>query len=230
MTAASSIALEKTGASGVWQTPLWVGLAGHLLSPSRGLFIFSPFLLFSLVGVYRVWREPRWSFLRPLTLAVAIVLIIESKHFDWWSGWAYGYRHIVDTCVFLALFLVPAATWFFAPKWLVIYLTLLAWSIAVQVIGVFAYDVVGWNYRWLGHRVRMPGQLAPVTITDSAELHDALGQGARSLGQIQADIDLPQYRYRLWSLTDNEIGYYFKHFWASRKIKHALMQEAKGGT
>jgi hypothetical protein len=230
MEAASSIALEKTGASGVWQTPLWVGLAGHLFSPSRGLLIFSPFLLFSVVGIYRAWREPRWSFLRPLSLAVAIVLIIESKHFDWWSGWAYGYRHIVDTCVFLALFLMPAAGWFLTPKWLVLYVSLLVWSIAVQVVGACAYDVVGWNYRWLGYRVLTPGRPAPVTVADSAELQHALAQGASSLGQIQGDIDLPQYRYRLWSVTDNEIGYYLKHFWASREIKHALMKQAKGGT
>jgi len=230
MAAASSIALEKTGASGVWQTPLFAGLAGHLLSPSRGLFIFSPILLFSLIGTYLAWREPRWSFLRPLTIAVGVVLVIESKHFDWWSGWAYGYRHIVDTCVFLALFLMPAAGWLMAPKRLVIYLTLLAWSIGVQVIGAFAYDVVGWNYRWLGYRVQMPGRPTPVTVTDSAELHYALGQGASSLGQIQGDIDLPQYRYRLWSVRDNEIGYYLKHFWGSREIKHALMKQAKGGT
>src|SRR5262249_45606683 len=119
--------------------------------------------------------------------------------------------------------------WLMTPKRLAIYLTLLTWSIGVQVIGAFAYDLVGWNYRWLGQRVLMPGRSTPMTVMDAAELQHALGQGASTLGQIQGDIDLPQYRYRLWSLTDNEIGYYFKHFWASREIKHALMQQAKGG-
>jgi hypothetical protein len=230
ISAASSIALEKTGASGVWQTPLWMGLAGHLVSPSRGLFIFSPILAFSLIGIYRIWRESRWSFLRPLTIAVGIVLVIESKHFDWWSGWAYGYRHVVDTCVLLAIFLIPAVRWFMPRKWLAVYFVLLAWSIAVQVIGAFAYDVVGWNFRWLGTRVLMPGRATSVIVTDPVELQHVLERGAGSLGQIQGDIDLPQYRYRLWAVRDNEIGYYLKHFWASREIKHALMREAKGGS
>ena len=47
--AGHALALEKTGLPGVWQTPLWDGAAGLLLSPSRGLFFFSPFLLLAAI-------------------------------------------------------------------------------------------------------------------------------------------------------------------------------------
>jgi hypothetical protein len=38
-------------------TPLQKGLAGILVSPSRGLFIYSPILLLSFVGMVMVWRD-----------------------------------------------------------------------------------------------------------------------------------------------------------------------------
>ena len=39
------------------QVPLHEGLAGVLVSPSRGLFVYSPVLLFSIVGCLGVWRR-----------------------------------------------------------------------------------------------------------------------------------------------------------------------------
>jgi len=105
------LALAKTGSADLWQTPLWLGMAGLLVSPSRGLLVFSPFLVFSLPGIYRTWRRREFALLRPLTVALGLILGIEAKHFDWWGGWSYGYRHIVDTTVFLALLLIPVAGW-----------------------------------------------------------------------------------------------------------------------
>lgn len=45
------IALEKTGSSNVWGTPFLEGLQYLFISPSRGLFIFSPHLCLSVVGI-----------------------------------------------------------------------------------------------------------------------------------------------------------------------------------
>ena len=51
------------------QTPLLEGLGGVLVSPGRGLFVYSPVLLFSLAGMAWAWQvgarvpeiEPRWA-------------------------------------------------------------------------------------------------------------------------------------------------------------------------
>ncbi len=42
-----------------WTTPLLHGLLGHLIGPSRGIFVYSPFLLFAGVGVVVAWRGRR---------------------------------------------------------------------------------------------------------------------------------------------------------------------------
>jgi hypothetical protein len=41
------------------------------------------------------------------------------------------------------------------------------------------------------------------------------------------DIDKPQYRGRLWSLSDNQIGYYLTHFEEARAKKKAVLQGIK---
>jgi hypothetical protein len=61
-TSGEEIALYKTGSRDLWQTPLLVGLIGKLLSPSRGLFVFSPFLIFSLWGGAAALRDRQMRF------------------------------------------------------------------------------------------------------------------------------------------------------------------------
>ena len=54
---------EKTGVSDPWSTPLLEGLSYLLISPSRGLFIFSPLSIFSCVSIAVLL-----SYTRPLLL------------------------------------------------------------------------------------------------------------------------------------------------------------------
>ena len=179
-----SIALEKTGSTDVWQTPLLDGLAGLLVSPSRGLFIYSPFLILAVFGMCRIWKEPSLSRFRPLTLSVVALVVIASKWFDWWGGWAYGYRPIVDAAPLLVLFMISVLPWAlngFLRR--TIFGSLLIWSIAVQFIGAFSYDLSSWNNR---------GGM---------------------------NIDRPAFRYRLWSLQDNQIWYYCIYFCESSEKK-----------
>jgi Gpi18-like mannosyltransferase len=48
------LAREKTGSADLWQTPLLKGLRGLLLSPSRGLLVFSPVFVLSFWGMLRI--------------------------------------------------------------------------------------------------------------------------------------------------------------------------------
>jgi hypothetical protein len=132
----------------IFQTPLLEGLTGLLFSPSRGLFIYSPFLLFSVWGAFVSFRESTWRFVRPLILSMTAILGVEACHFDWWSGWSYGYRHIVDLCPYLALCLIPVFNRILDHTLLrLVFRLTFAWSILVQIIGAYAYDFPGWNGR-----------------------------------------------------------------------------------
>jgi len=130
-----------------FSTPLLFGLAGQTISPSRGMFVFSPFLLFSLWGMAAIWRQPdpQWRIFALTIPAPLIMLIVFSKFIIWWGGNAhYGPRYQIEMYPFLILYI--AAVWprivAFKPL-LYAFILLLAYSIFVQWIGAFCYPS-GW--------------------------------------------------------------------------------------
>ena len=189
---AEKLALHKCGAPGVWQTPLWLGAAGLLVSPGRGLLTYSPWLLLALGGAVIAWREPRYALLRPLPFAALAMLAVHAKFYDWWGGWAFGYRPIVDATVLLAPLAATALAALTSEQVSTVrrrlvwgaFALLVAWSIGVQTLGALAYDLAGWNGR----------------VVDG----------------VPQDIDRPEYRHRIWSWRDNPIWFYATHFSASR--------------
>ncbi|MBX9789115.1 MAG: hypothetical protein K2Y37_09390 [Pirellulales bacterium] len=216
-----ALALAKTGNGAIWQTPLWLGAAGLLVSPSRGLFVFSPLLLATLPGMYLIFRRDTYRTLRPLVVATVLIWCVESRHFDWWGGWSYGYRHIVDTMPLLTLLLVPVLPTMLRRRgWAGIFGLLLIWSIGVQALGALAYDFTGWNARRAYRLVESNG----VTRT-SFNPRDAIAWSQRPEARIEEvllDIDAPENRGRLWSLTDNQIAYYVTHYRQARQARKAI--------
>jgi len=218
------VAREKTGAASMWQTPLAEGAAGLLLSPSRGLFVYSPFLLLAPAGAWVAWRHAKFAALRPLSVAVLAIWLVEFKHFDWWGGWSFGYRHIVDTTTLLALFLLPTLGWVGARWWrTAAFLTLLAWSVAVQVVGVAAFNLSGWNAR-LRYDIRFVSPQRVVSTFDETEMAALDAQPGTRVKRVYLDVDLPRYRSRLWSVTDSQLVYYVQHFRQARRQKRQFMK------
>ncbi len=85
------------------------GLAGTLISPARGLFIFSPVFLFAVYGAY-LRLKGRLSLSNPnLYLASIIVAhwIMIALFQDWGGAWSIGPRYFVDVIPLLAYFLIP---------------------------------------------------------------------------------------------------------------------------
>jgi hypothetical protein len=223
--AGHDVAVGKTGSPELWQTPLWLGAAGLLVSPSRGLLVYSPFLAFAAGGIVLAWRRRELAFLRPLIISLAALLGIAFKWFDWWGGWCYGYRPIVDAMPIFALLLIPVIGWICRKKAVMaVFAVLLAWSVAVQAVGAFAYDLTGWNNRSLGWEVDLLNQETPVFVETIEEVNRvAATQPTRGYRQKGMDIDMPEYRCRLWSLSDNPLLYYLVNFRQARETKHEQM-------
>lgn len=212
------VALEKTGVANLWQTPLATGLMGILLSPSRGLFVFSPFLLFALWGAASSWKDRRWSELRPLSIAVVIIWCINARHFDWWSGWSFGYRHIVDTSLLLCILIAPIIEHVVRKRLLLgVFAMLLTFSIGVQFLGAMAYDVGGWSGR-KAFVVQVPGEQDTRVMVDRTKVDELIAaQNAQITSETIANIDRPEFRHRLWDWKDSQIIYYLTHFRESRR-------------
>ncbi len=90
-----------------WATPFLEGLSGVLFSPSRGLFVYSPVLLFSLVGMALAWRRGEILLFKYVSVAAVLVILLYSNWKTWWGGWSYGPRLLADLTPLLTLLLIP---------------------------------------------------------------------------------------------------------------------------
>ncbi len=212
-------AIAMTGSPSLWQTPLADGLAGLLVSPSRGMFVYSPFLLFAVPGMIRVWTAPKYAVLRPLSAAALLILCMVSKYFAWWGGGSYGYRLVLDITVFLALMLIPLAD---VPKKGIVlpglFAAALAWSAAVQIIGVTVYDLGGWNNRRATAVFTSDHPDEPRVVLEERDV-EALRKTPSFVKEmpVNLDIDMPLFHGRLWSVTDSPLVYYATHLGKARQ-------------
>jgi uncharacterized protein Veg len=133
-----------------------VRFAGLLISPSRGLFIYTPVLLLSILGYLKVnnLKNSRLRlFFETSGVSVLCLVIVYSFFSAWWAGWSYGPRFLTDTLPILTIFLGfylkdrPPITLSNKRENLkvIIISTLLLWSILVQIIGAFYYPSGNWD-------------------------------------------------------------------------------------
>jgi hypothetical protein len=122
------------------QIPLAEGLWGSLLSPSRGLFVYSPVLLFSMGGLaWIALRGP--ALMRSLAAGLVMVVLVTSKWFVWWGGHSWGPRLLADAVPILCLFLYPVAPLIDRHRLVkVVFILLAVVSVAAHAVGAFFYD------------------------------------------------------------------------------------------
>ena len=83
------------GVGGPLSDSPWTGALGLLVSPSRGLLVFSPVVLVALAG-FRPMREEGWqSDLRWCALAAAAQFGLYAFYSVWWGGHTYGPRYML---------------------------------------------------------------------------------------------------------------------------------------
>jgi len=128
-------------------------LAGQLFSPNRGLLVFNPVFVLSMIGITASWRRsssgpPMFKVLASVCAAYIVVLTLFPH---WWGGWTYGPRLYAPILGFLALLALPAvqlvgdagrsvriAVVTFA-------VIALAWGGFVHFKAVLTWDVHRWN-------------------------------------------------------------------------------------
>ena len=121
------------------------GYAGLLVSPNRGLFIFSPIVLFAATGLRQLltanWRSPIvWC-----TLAAFAQYTLYASYVVWWAGHTYGPRYMLDVLPLLLPLAVAAATRLHGKVSTALVIAALVWSTAVAGIGAFCHPQGRWN-------------------------------------------------------------------------------------
>ena len=113
------------------------GVAGLLFSPTRGLFVFSPFLLFVLIFLPLALRDRSTRALTALIGGAVVLQLIFYGVADWRQGISFGPRWQTD--------MVPILVWMLPPVVGALSATgrvafgVAGASVAIQVIGAFWY-------------------------------------------------------------------------------------------
>ena len=116
----------------------WSGVAGLLVSPTRGLLVFCPFLLFVPLGLIQRLRASSSKGLAvALSIAVAAQFLLYSQA-DWRAGVSWGPRWLTNV--------LPILIWMLAPVPLILrpltrslLILAMAASVGVQAVGAFWY-------------------------------------------------------------------------------------------
>lgn len=145
----------------------FAGFFGLLFSPSLGMFTMGPVTLFAIPGIVSLLKRRRrvlmvhgdgsrvvhverscfmQRLLRLCIVFIALHVLFYSCYLEWWGGWSYCYRYLIDIQPFLAL----CIGWHFRPqarwphlRW-PLFVPALALSVAVQFYGAFFW--CGGNY------------------------------------------------------------------------------------
>lgn len=118
------------------------GAATLLVSPGRGLLVYSPILLFAALGAVRGFRTPlyRWCALAALVYPFVI------GNLDQWSGnECFGARKLAESLPLYAVLLVPALDTVLGSRALTRVFALAAvWSVGVQLLGASMWPPPTW--------------------------------------------------------------------------------------
>lgn len=132
--------------TGAYTTPFFYGLASILLSPSKGILVYSPYLIFGFAAVvigltFRI-KQQTLSF--ALSVWILCLVALLAKNSLWWGGTAFGSRYLSGALLPLTLLIAIAWPLLTRTKLLLAsFLALGFLSIFIQSIGAF-YSPCGW--------------------------------------------------------------------------------------
>jgi hypothetical protein len=117
------------------------GVLGLLLSPTRGLFVYSPFLLFVVVFAGRIWRDRESRFLSVAMGAAILLQLALYAKLDWRQGASWGPRWLTSALPMLVWMLVPVLRGLRRVGWALFLMGCLAGA-AIEGVGAFWYTGV----------------------------------------------------------------------------------------
>jgi hypothetical protein len=125
------------------------GLYGLLLSPSRGILIYEPWIVVALIALASSWRSSGHVALRMRGLSFAWVALLYTyaRYQEWWGGRVFGPRFLDD----LAPAIVVALGWgisraLLSRTWARIAFWVAAgWSLLLFNAAALVFDPSGWD-------------------------------------------------------------------------------------
>lgn len=121
-------------------------LAGLFISPSRGLLVYSPYLILAGWGFWLARSTPEKLFYRFCGIIFVLYVINLSMWQNWDGGWGYGTRLLTDALPYASILLIPAfARLNRRGRWLIY--AAACYAAVIQSFGLWDYGV-RWHWHW----------------------------------------------------------------------------------
>jgi hypothetical protein len=136
------------GVGGPWSGNLREGMSGTLMSPNRGLLIFSPWVALAIAALPASYRKfPPGSLIRWLMVALIPYLFLYSKYAVWWAGGSFGPRYWIDAVPLFGVMLAGGLDWAWdrSRAFAGLFILTIFLSVAIHAIGAFCYPST-WNF------------------------------------------------------------------------------------
>jgi len=145
------------------------GLLGLLISPTRGLLVFSPFLMLVPMGLaQRLRSRESRGFAIAFGIAVVAQLVTYSL-VDWRAGESWGPRYLTDILPILAWMIAPAPL-ALRPFARGLFILAIVFSICVQAVGAFWYTKTSDERIYAGGSASMRAAWDPQNVPFIVEL------------------------------------------------------------
>lgn len=122
---------------------------GMWFSPSKGILIYTPVFIFTLIGIYQGFKKNSLVSISFWVILLHTLVLSKWKH--WYGGFGFGYRMVSDI---LPFFIIPI--WYILEqnyeKIRLKFLSVLAISVAIQVSGLAFFDSIWHNAYDTGFR------------------------------------------------------------------------------
>ena len=117
-----------------FSTPWLEGISGLLVSPGRGLFLYVPVLLVSLLAIPAFIKRHRPEAALALLVSTSYILLY-GRWFFWHAGYAWGPRFLVPIVPFAVILMAPLMEKLSGKGWLA-FATICLISVAIQILGL----------------------------------------------------------------------------------------------
>ncbi|MBP9759629.1 hypothetical protein KBD45_08105 [Candidatus Dojkabacteria bacterium] len=120
---------------------------GNLISPSRGLLIYSPIFIFSLLGIYFKIKLHKFYFFDFILVLILIFYYLGTSAFPhWWGGDSFGPRLLSGLIPILTYFLIPVLKFKFKHNWFtLLFVICLGMSVFIHYKGSNSFACWQWN-------------------------------------------------------------------------------------
>ncbi|HSB62570.1 MAG TPA: hypothetical protein VLJ18_00330 [Thermoanaerobaculia bacterium] len=132
-------------AEGTWGGSIPSSFAGTLLSPSRGLLVWHPWLLLLPFAAMKVHSRPLREWWRGALAVLFLTWLVASLFTRWWGGGCLGPRYFTGVAPFLALLTAPLWT-STSKRMRAALVAAVAFASTTQLLAAYNPKVADWSY------------------------------------------------------------------------------------